>query len=326
VQQLSGESGDRGPLHVPERPLLAPWLRRAATPGRILLEYADSIFVLEGRSAELLLPAMLPLLDGSRSTDDLVAEIGEEVRPAVEHALEELAGGGALVEGPAVADADALSAAATSVPPIAPALAAARLQAGRVIVVGAGETAAALAGLFDGVVGDVGHVGWDDEHAIGRADLAVAAPSPAELPLLAAWNERMLDARRAWIQALPPNGRFAAIGPLYLPGETCCYACYTYRRASALGAGEELAALELAPASYPVDRMLATATAALAGSVALRWLTAADPTLPGALFALELEDGLHVERHRVFRVPRCNACSGALDVAPALPWAEELAS
>src|SRR5262249_46884698 len=152
VQQLSGESDDRGPLHVPERPLLAPWLRRAATPGRILLEYADSILVLEGRSAELLLPVLRPLLDGSRSTDDLVAEIGEEARPAVERALAELATGGALVDGPSVASAEAVSAAATSAPPIPPAFAAARLRSASAIVAGAGETASTLGRLLGGVV------------------------------------------------------------------------------------------------------------------------------------------------------------------------------
>jgi bacteriocin biosynthesis cyclodehydratase domain-containing protein len=282
--------------------------------------------VLEGRAAEVLLPTLLPLLDGSRSSDDLVAEIGEDARPAVERALAELTDAGALVEGPAVDDEEALVAVATSGSPIAPAVASARLRAARAIVVGSGETAAALTRLLDGAVGAVSRAAWDDASAITSASLALAAPAPSELPRLTAWNERLLDARRAWIQALPPNGRFAAVGPLYLPGETCCHACYATRRASALGGGAELAAIELAPASYPVGRMLATATAALTGTFALRWLATADPALPGTLFALELEDGVRLSRHRVLRVPRCHACSGALDFARPLPWAEELAS
>lgn len=326
MQQLNDDRNDRGPLELPERPLLAPWLRRADTPGRILLEYGDSILVLEGRSAELLLPRLLPLLDGHRSTDDVVAEIGEDARPAIELALAELTAAGALVGGPASDDQEALAAAATSPSPVTPAIASARLRAARAIVVGSSETAAALTNLLETSIGRVRPVDWDDESEACHADVGLAAPSPSELPLLAAWNERMLEARCAWIQALPPNGRFAAIGPLYLPGETCCHACYEARRSAALGSAVELESLALVPASYPVGRMLATAIAALAGTLALRWLATADPSLPGALFALELEDGLRLARHRVFRVPRCHACSGVLDLASPLPWAEELAA
>ena len=61
---------------TPERPLLAPWLRRAEVDGRIVLEYGDEIVVLGGAQARAVLDGLLSLLDGSRT----VAEIARELR------------------------------------------------------------------------------------------------------------------------------------------------------------------------------------------------------------------------------------------------------
>ena len=62
---------NEGPL---ERPLLAPWLRRATSEGRLVLEYGDEIVVLGGAGAAALLEGMLPLLDGTRTVADTAAE------------------------------------------------------------------------------------------------------------------------------------------------------------------------------------------------------------------------------------------------------------
>src|SRR5436309_7929164 len=60
---LSTET-DSGPL--PERPLLAPWLRRAESPdGALLLEYADEIVAVDGDAS------VLQLLDGTRTLAEL---------------------------------------------------------------------------------------------------------------------------------------------------------------------------------------------------------------------------------------------------------------
>ena len=48
----------------------------------------------------------------------------------------------------------------------------------------------------------------------------------------------MLESRTPWSQVLPFNGRFAAIGPLFVPGQTCCAACFEQRRGHALGEPE----------------------------------------------------------------------------------------
>ena len=56
-----------------ERPLLKPWYRLSTNGGRSVLRYAGSVLEFEGRAAERLLPHLLPLLDGTRTVDDVVA-------------------------------------------------------------------------------------------------------------------------------------------------------------------------------------------------------------------------------------------------------------
>jgi hypothetical protein len=74
-------------METVERPLLKPWYRLSVDDGRSTLRYAGSVLELEGKAAQRLLPHLLPLLDGTRTVDQVVAELGEAVRPAVEHAL-----------------------------------------------------------------------------------------------------------------------------------------------------------------------------------------------------------------------------------------------
>jgi bacteriocin biosynthesis cyclodehydratase domain-containing protein len=287
-----------GPL--PERPLLAPWLRRAEAGDAVLLEYADEIVAVEGDTS------VLTALDGTR----LLAALSPRERAAVRA----LAAEGVIVDGPSVADEEALREAALGA--VAPAVAAQRLDGARVALVGESSVAEEAARLLPG---RVRRISWDEAPA--DADLAVAVPAARDLPELSRWNERCLAAATPWLLVLPFNGRFAAVGPLFVPGETCCYACLVRRRASALPDPEDFLALELAPASYPLGRSLAAALGGLAATVASRWLVRGDAVLPGALFALEVDDGLRVTRHRVLRVPRCPACSPARAAPPLVPWA-----
>src|SRR5579864_1638740 len=92
----AGRSKRMGP---PERPLLKPWYRLAAEGGRSVLRYAGSVLEFDGAAAERLLPHLLPLLDGTRTVDEVVAELGDPVRPAVEHALSLLRGHELLTDG-----------------------------------------------------------------------------------------------------------------------------------------------------------------------------------------------------------------------------------
>jgi bacteriocin biosynthesis cyclodehydratase domain-containing protein len=315
------------PPDVPALPYLAPWYRVAAEAGKVVLEYGQRIVCLEGRAAERLLPALLPLLDGTRTVDEIVRALGEPVRPAVERALSELAANGVLTEGPPLAPR-------TPRPFSGTALLLASLRPGGPRLV---EAAATVAGRLVAVAGEgtagleaarlLRSSGVEVERADSVApavDLTVCVPAPAELFRLRDWNAQALSAGTPWLQLLPFDGRYAAVGPLYLPGDTCCYECFRLRRAANLDAGDELRLLEETPASSPTAPALDAVLGGLAALVALSWLVLRDHYAPAAFYAVELVPVLGLTVHHVHRVPRCPACSGLDDVASPLPWYKEV--
>jgi len=307
---------------VPVRPSLAPWYRLVELDDGLALEHAQAVVRLEGAAAKKLLPQLLPLLDGTRTVDELAACLGERIRPAIEHALGVLADHELLLEGPAAPDggdgdtvARLLGAAARR-----PDRELARkLAAAAVAVAGSGRTAAEVARALHGA--GVGNVRRAELTAAPAADLVVAAPARDEVGRLGEWNRRALAAERPWLQLLPFDGRFAAVGPLFLPHETCCHACYGLRRWANVAYPDEFEAVESVPTAAATPPPLASVVAGLGALLAARWLAVADPLLPGRLFALELRQGPVISLHHVYRVPRCPACS-QVTVRP-LPWFKE---
>ena len=93
-----------------------------------------------------------------------------------------------------------------------------------------------------------------DETISSGVDLVVCAPAPAELPrTFGGWNQEALaGAGQAWLQVLPFDGRYAAIGLLYLPDDTALLRVLSAPSGySNLEAAEELDLLEASPAAYP---------------------------------------------------------------------------
>ena len=134
------------PPSIPARPALAPWCRVVEDDARVLVEHGGTLVTLEGRAAGSLLPALLPLLDGTRTVDDVGAAVGERARPAVDRALELLAHHRLLVDGPIADDGDADASSAASYAAsvtrrISPAGAVAALAGASVAVVGSGRQA-----------------------------------------------------------------------------------------------------------------------------------------------------------------------------------------
>jgi bacteriocin biosynthesis cyclodehydratase domain-containing protein len=318
-------------MRTPERPLLKPWYRLGWSDTACLLEYGGSAISLEGAAATSLLPALLPLLDGRRTVAEIEAILGVAVAPAVEQVLAGLARAGALTEGPSVRDGDRNRRASAIAELLAdgspagqsPWQVAESLRAASVVVAGAGATAETLAALLEDCgVGQVERVGLAGLRDVRADALLVAAPQPREVAALQDVNELALLHGLAWLQLLPFDGRAGYVGPLFLPGATCCHRCFTLRWASTSGYRDELAALEPVAAAHELASPLAAAAGGLGALLALRWLSGRDPRLPGRLWALELQPAPSLAEHLVYRVPRCPACSQACAAAPPSPWFE----
>jgi bacteriocin biosynthesis cyclodehydratase domain-containing protein len=304
---------------VPDRPLLAPWFRLVEDGDRLLLEHGQSVVVLEGAAVARLLPHLLPLLDGTRTVDQLVDRLGEAVREAILQGLETLAAHGLLAEGPPAADgARATAHAFAAAYGLAPSPVAARLEGAVVGVVGESAAASDIARLLIAAgVGRVQRHSWD---RAGDVDLVVVAPAADESQCLGPWNDAALAAGLRWLPVLGFDGRFAAVGPLVIPGESCCYQCFSRRRAANLEFGDDLAAIQRVPVAAVADPAFAALVVALAAHVVLRWLAGEDRTVPGVLYAVEAQPLPAITDHTVLRVPRCPACSDAERLAPVLPW------
>jgi bacteriocin biosynthesis cyclodehydratase domain-containing protein len=306
---------------LPRRPLLRPGYRALLDSERLLLEHGQRVVVLEGRAATTLLPALLPLLDGERSVDELVAILGEATRPAVEKALMELAARRLVCEGPSLRGvpaplcetAEAIAAETES----SPAAVASALGAVTFAVVGRSQVATTVAELLEasGVRVRRPRRWRETQNAV-----VVAAPGRGDAGALARFNRRALRRGTVWLPIVPYDGRIAAVGPLVLPGETACYRCYLLRRAAAVDYGGELLALEQVAIAARPAAPLDALTAQVAALQALRWVGARDPRVPGTMLVVEPGAGPWITQHDVLRVPRCPACAGLDAVAPPLPW------
>jgi bacteriocin biosynthesis cyclodehydratase domain-containing protein len=312
---------------LPSRPALKPWYRVLERDDRLLLQYGETLVSFEGRAATRLLPALLPLLDGTRSLDEIVQIMGPAVRQAVEHALGLLQEHGLLTEPAleAVTESERRSAeflAATDPHGRTTAELLATIRAARVAVAGAGPLAAEVASSLrrSGITGLAPLSIRADSVELGEFQLGLAVPAGDELPTLSSWNEAALGAGVPWLQVLPFDGLFGAVGPLYVPGETACFECFRIRRASNVDYGREFLALQDVPAPLPAAAGVEQTVAGLAATFALRWLAHRDQFLPGTWYALELGVRPALGVHVLYRVPRCPACSGLGKAAQPLPW------
>ena len=301
------------------RPLLAPWWRAVQDRGRLLFEHAGHVVELEGRAVGALLPALLPLLDGAHTVREIVEILGGAAEAPVAKALALLHDHGLLVDGPAVDDAAACYVA--SVCSSTPAAAAGALASSQVAVLGSAPAGAEVSRLLESA--GAGTTRWASAASSRpHADLIVAAPAAEEVEQLAGVNEQCLRDETPWLVLLPTDGRFAAVGPLYVPGQTACHACYLLRRGATSGYEADFPLLAGRPVRAPMPVAASAITAGLAALICLRWLGARDPTLPGVLHAVELQGALASTRHRVLRVPRCPACGVASPLPN--PWFREL--
>lgn len=317
-------TGVQATATVPARPALAPWCRLVEDGRRVLIEHGGTVVTLEGRAATVLLPRLLPLLDGTRTTAEIVDELGPATGPAVAKALALLAGERLLVEGPIVSqDVDTRTATATFAVGVTgrstQAEAVSSLASARVAVLGSGATARELRRLHGRSGIRVDALPIDAEPP--DVALVVAAPEPTELEALDRLNNHALRCRQPWLQVLPYDGRFAVAGPLFLPDETACRTCWVMRRAACSGYEEDFELVDALPARAASTAAVATLGASLAVVLAVRWLATRDPTLPGRFYGLETRTILRLRFERVLRVPRCPTCGPERQAIPS-PWFE----
>jgi bacteriocin biosynthesis cyclodehydratase domain-containing protein len=257
--------------------------------------------------------------------------LGSRARPAVEQALDLLAGSGVLTEGPALSPdlprpfaetAEHLTATAPLEIPVAEV--SARLRDATIGVIGAGRRAEDVARLLAlSGVGATEALGWTPPEAdLAALALVVAVPEARDLECLGPWNRVALSRGVEWLQLSPFDGRLAAVGPVFVPGETCCFECYRLRRESNAPYREDCSLLARSPAPLPSAPALEQVVLGLGAHVALRWLAYRDAALAGSFHAVVQGETFAVTFHHVFRVPRCPACSTARDVGLPLPWFE----
>jgi bacteriocin biosynthesis cyclodehydratase domain-containing protein len=312
---------------LPERPALAPWCRLVEDDSRVLIEHGGTLVTLEGVAARALLPRLLPLLDGTRTRAELGDTFGHAAAPAVDNALTLLAEHRLLVDGPAVEEDHPAAAAALFAAALAgsmtPAAAVDALASARVAVLGTGPIARELARLLPlSGVPRVETLSLDPEPAAGS--FVVAAPGHDDLDVLPRLNDWALCRSAPWLQVLPYDGRFVIAGPVFVPGASACHACFVTRRASASGYDEDFDVVERTTCRAPLPAPLVSVAAGLTALLVVRWLTTADPTLPGRFYALEAGTVIGLRFDRLLRVPRCAACGPHAQAVPS-PWFETAA-
>jgi len=312
---------------LPERPALAPWCRLVQEESRVLLEHGGRLVTLEGAAVRVLLPRLFPLLDGTRTLEELAEELGPAAGPAVEHALALLAEHELLLDGPPVSGDNPADQAATFAAAVTgnttPAAAAHALENASVTVLGSGAIAGELGRLLPvSGISRVELLPLDGEPAPGS--FSIAAPEHGELCLLADLNDGLLRRAEPWLQVLPYDGRFVIVGPVFVPGVSGCYTCFTTRRAAASGFDEDYDLVERVPRRTPLPAPLVSIAAGLAAVLVVRWLTTADPTLPGRFYALEAGTVVGLRFDRLLRAPRCATCGPHPRAVPS-PWFETVA-
>lgn len=317
-------AGARAPL------LLAPLAQVAVEEERVLIRAGEAAVVLEGAAAVQLLPALLPLLDGTRTAAGIEAAFGAAATPAVRNALGVLAAHGLLADGPAAAGPPgvvfpALAGAAAGLGHGVPAQVAAALATRTVAVTGDGAVAGLVAALLAASGPCVEHVAGSGPGSAQQlpeaVDLVVVAPARAGRGLLADLDQELRGRGRPWLAVPGLDGTRALVGPIVVPGASCCWHCVQQRRATASGFGDAWDALAAAPGPD-----LAGAAAALVAGVAAQVALCAlvdgiGVAVPaGVVWSIELAPEPALSRHVVHRVPRCPSCSPAVALPERLPW------
>jgi bacteriocin biosynthesis cyclodehydratase domain-containing protein len=174
--------------------------------------------------------------------------------------------------------------------------------------------------------------------ALAEVWVAAGAPEPsrgepASAPSGALWVHAALDddelnatnasalaSGSPWLQVPAYDGEVLAVGPLHVPGQTCCADCVRIRRAAnaPYPTPNRSARLLTAPRLHRAP-LVVRLQADLVALVAARFSLNPIGSAVGTVHALSLSS-LRSSEHRVLRVPRCPSCSPARERAVPYPW------
>lgn len=302
--------GDRLRVH--------PWFRAARDGEAYLFEYGGRLTRITGDNAVSLLSVLLPLLDGSRTMVEIQHDLSNWAPGVIAQALSVLMANGIVASDGAIDDsAGGEEHLLTAI--MGPREVGAAIAEAHIGVMGTGTLARAVGALFREAGVDHLTVLRDEEAILDPLDLVAAAADGTDLPHLEAWNRSMLERNQPWLLVVPFDGVYGAVGPLFIPAETACYACLRTRRRSVLEDPDLAPAYDERPAYRPMGAAVTSLMAGLAVHLALRWVTRRDAAVPGILYAVGLLPQPSVTAHEVFPVPRCPACRPMAQHTPA-PW------
>ena len=315
---LAGRSGPE------RRPRLRAGVRVVPAPGgcwQARWDF-DEVAFLDGDACERTFPWLIPLLDGGRTVEELLA-LAPPGCPAdeVDAALLALEETGLLDGGTARAESEA--------PATVPAGVAATVCGG-----------SPLAGILAGSLAACGFPppGRCTTRRELELLLGTRAPEGEERrPILAVvetdWQPQDLEAVNTWSLArgapwllLAAWNRRVLVGPLFLPGEGPCHECYRGRLGSPRRHGAAYRVLETLrraepelPRPEPLRPPVAALAAALAAAELLAFATGAGRAHALGSVVVYQPDEARLAVETLLRIPWCPACSEVRGGARACP-------
>lgn len=245
---------------------------------------------------------LVPLLDGSRCVEELIAALQDTVSaPEVYYALELLRTKGYLVDASVPFAPE--QAAFWELAGVDPAVAARRLSETTVSVTAIGGLdAGPLCAQLEAI--GVRVVPWAGDRRIVLTDDALRSE-------LASINAQALSEGRPWM-LVRPVGIEAWLGPIFIPGQTGCWACLEHRIAghrilerSLCARRQQRGPLGITRAALPSQ---VQALLGLAATEAAKWIVLqASAALEGKVVTIHAAT-LEKREHALTRRPQCPAC------------------
>jgi ribosomal protein S12 methylthiotransferase accessory factor len=286
----------------PQRPIVKRHFRvETVPPGDVFLIGEHDRHVLRGRA----FGALLPLLDGHRSIEEIVAELdGKISHPEIWFALERLQRDAILTEAHA-ADIPTEEAAHWHANGIDADAAADSLRTLRVAILpGTGAVDPAplhqeLAQLGCAIVGEQ-----------ETADIAVVLSDDYLHPELGRLNRDFVGRGQTWVLT-KPVGHTLWLGPIMRPGETACWACLAERMRLNRQVEDFVIRKKDYDGPLPKRRGALPSTRALAAAMLTseiaRWRVGAVSRIDGSLLTFDTRSA-QFRQHAVTRRPQCPVC------------------